>query len=535
MPQLPAAFSLLACVITLPIATGRPALDEAVAVRAERGDEGIVVSANALRGHVSFLASDLLEGRDTPSKGLDIAAEYVASQFRRIGLEPVGDDGYFQTSSIGTDDPSTASFSSVVRRPGGAITLTGEQMTVISAPNDVDVQDATVVWLPFAQPASTLAFDGPVVLVTDMPLPPRGNEEEQARDYFPRLTAFLVEARRLNAAAVLRIDPTSEYGRGPGQRGRLSRLSDVPIFTLHGGAIAAALPTDGEPRALAHDAATIDLKYVAPIRVETAVRNVVGLLRGSDDALAEECVIVSAHYDHVGVGAADDAGDAIYNGANDDASGTASLIEIAAALAAREGRPRRSILFIAVYGEERGLLGSRHYVEHPIVPLDRTIAAINLEHMGRTDDVEGESLRRLMPTGFDYSGVIPHFVEAGARSGVEVFHHPHNSASFFGRSDNVAFATAGIPAHTFCAGFIFPDYHQPGDHWDRIDYENMAGLAATIADGLTALANAAEPPSWNGDIRATRRFAEAWRLLHGLAEQEDAGEPVEMSDDAPER
>jgi len=534
MHRLPAAFTLLACVFSLPVATGRPALHGAVAARAERGNDDVAVSANAMRGHVSFLASDLLEGRDTPSKGLDIAAEYIASHFRRIGLDPVGDDGYFQTASISNDDPSTASFSSVVRLTDGAITLAGEQMTVISAPRDVNVQDATIVWMPFAQPAITLALDGPVVIVTDMPLPPRGDEGE-AREFFPRLTALLVEARRLNAAAILRIDATGEVGRGPGQRGRLSRLSDVPIFTLHSGAIASALPPDGEARAFERDVATIDLTYSAPTRVETAVRNVVGVLRGSDEALAEECVIVSAHYDHVGVGAADDAGDAIYNGANDDASGAASLIEIAAALAAHEDRPRRSILFIAVYGEERGLLGSRHYVEHPIVPLNRTIAAINLEHMGRTDDVEGESVRRLMPTGFDYSTAIVHFVEAGTRSGVEVFHHPRNSASFFGRSDNVAFATAGIPAHTFCAGFIFPDYHQPGDHWDRIDYENMAALAATIADGLAALANAAEPPRWNDDIRATRRFAEAWRALRGLADTAQPEEPGSQSNDASDR
>ncbi|HLM56196.1 MAG TPA: M28 family peptidase [Pyrinomonadaceae bacterium] len=323
------------------------------------------VSADSLRGHVSFLASDLLEGRRTPSRGLDLAAEYVAAQFRRAGLEPAGDDGYFQTAP----------------------------------------------W------------------------------------------------------------------------GEVAKLSRRP-------------------------------RELSPEEAALKVRNVAGILRGSDPKLKDEYVIVSAHYDHIGV-RPETEGDRVFNGANDDASGTAGVIETAAALARMSPRPRRSVLFLAFCAEEHGLLGSRWYGLHPLVPLARTVAQLNLEVIGRTGHDESSQAGTLAMTGFDYSDVGALLSKAGEAAGVRVYKHPTNSDAFFGRSDNQSLADAGVPAHTVSVGYMYPDYHKPGDEWQKLDYANMERVVRAVALAVIDLADAPQPPRWNEQNPKAARYVEAWKKLHG--------------------
>ena len=484
------------------------------------------ISADSLRGHLSFIASDLLGGRDTPSPGLDIAAEYIAAQFRRAGLEPAGDAGYFQTAAIESDAPGTATFAGAIRVQDGVVEIDANAMSVVGLRENVEIENARVIVLPFPLEGEDhnpeeIESDRPLIIVTDMPAPGSVSRADM-RAYFGDFNRFTERADELGAAAIVLLDPSQASGRGPDNPGRAGRMVPISIISLHGEEIAARFGYDGETWDADITLPTLDLRYTLPEKTQTPVRNVAAILRGSDPRLADEFIIVSAHYDHVGRGAAV-AGDDIYNGANDDGSGTVSVIEIASTLARLkpEDRPRRSILFLCVYGEERGLQGSRHYIQNPIVPLEKTIANINLEHLGRTDDTEGPSEKRLMPTGFDYSTAIEPFVRAGEELGVEVFHHPRNSASFFSRSDNAAFARAGIPAHSFCTAFIFPDYHGAGDHWDKIDYENMAAVNRVIAIGLIRLANADDPPEWTEGHRATERYIETWNELHGLSTDSD--------------
>ena len=309
------------------------------------------ITANSLRGDVSFLASDLLEGRDTPSRGLDIAGEYIASQFRRLGLEPAGDDGYFQ---------------SVVLRPE---------------------------------------------------------------------------------------DPDSPKSR-----------------------------------------------------------NVAGILRGSDPQLKDTYVMLSAHYDHLGL--AQTGEDRIFNGANDDASGTASVLEVANALAALHPRPKRSVLFILFCGEEKGLRGSRYYVDHPLVPLDKTVADLNLEQLGRTDAPEGPHLQSANVTGFDFSDMTPILVDAGRRVGIAVSKDAQASDKYFKLSDNGPLAKAGIPAHTLSVTYEFPDYHAVGDEWQKIDYDNMAKVDQAVGIATLRLAQALTAPRWNEAYPAAKPYAEAAKKLH---------------------
>jgi hypothetical protein len=254
--------------------------------------------------------------------------------------------------------------------------------------------------------------------------------------------------------------------------------------------------------------ATVTAHIPAPKTVEVKLRNVVGVLRGSDAAPRDTYVLLTAHYDHVGVRGAG-AGDHIYNGANDDASGTASVIQIARTLAALPWQPKRSIVFIALFGEELGLLGSRYYAQHPAFPLAKTVADLNLEQVGRTDDNSGPRVGILNATGFDYTDMTATIGKAGEELGILLVKDEINSDNFYGRSDNQAFADAGIPSHTLSVGYIFPEYHQPGDHWEKIDYDNLAKVARTVALGVYRIADSVEAPKWNAENPKTEAYRKA--------------------------
>jgi Zn-dependent M28 family amino/carboxypeptidase len=334
------------------------------------------ITESSLRGHVSFLASDALEGRATPSPGQEIAAEYIAAQFRRAGLQPAGDDGgYFQT----------ASFQDLNR-----------------AAQDLD------------------------------------------------------RAAKSSAITRARLEAAEQH---PGR-----------------------------------------------------IRNVVGLLRGSDPVLSNTYVILSAHYDHLGM--TNTGADRIFNGANDDASGTASVIEIAAALSALPSHPKRSILFIAFFGEELGLVGSRYYARHPVVPLEETIADLNLEQVGRTDASNGDMTGTASITGFDFSDLPERLQKAGAEVGIRVYKDEKGSDPYFKQSDNLPLAEAGVVSHTLCVAFDFSDYHRVGDEWEKLNYRNMAAVDALVAVGLVELASDDAAPAWRHDRAGSKAYAEAAKKLH---------------------
>lgn len=330
----PVAAGLLLCLWAAALAAGTNLTPDQQAVVDH-------ISAASLRGNLSFISSDLLEGRATPSRGLDLAAEYIAAQFRRAGLEPAAGEDYFQTATLKTG----------------------------------------------------------------------------------------------------------------------------------------------------------------------TAKNVAGLLRGSDPMLKDTYIIVSAHYDHLGMRANGD--DRIYNGANDDGSGTVSVMEIASALAALPAHPARSILFLAFFGEEKGLLGSQYYASHPLVPLNRTIADVNLEQVGRTDATNGQHIGVAYLTGYGYSDLGRVLSQEAVPSGFKITEDTSTKEDLFDRSDNLPLSQAGIPSTTLYVAADYPDYHRVGDEWPKIDYENMAKLDRAVALGLLRLASNAPPPQWNVAMPAARRYAGA--------------------------
>ncbi len=214
--------------------------------------------------------------------------------------------------------------------------------------------------------------------------------------------------------------------------------------------------------------------------------NVVGLVPGRGPA-ADSAVIIAAHYDHLGIGPAI-AGDSIYNGADDDASGVVAVLQIARRLAAT--RPARSLVFLLTTGEETGLLGTRRYLERPVVPLDRTVAELEIEMIGRPDSLAGGPGVAWL-TGYERSTMGQILRAAGS----PIVPDPRPAQQFFERSDNIAFARRGIPAHTLSSFNLHADYHAPTDDVGRIDFPHMTAVIRAAASAVARLADG-PAPSW---------------------------------------
>ncbi|MFB3825910.1 MAG: M28 family peptidase [Bryobacteraceae bacterium] len=426
------------------------------------------ISAASLRGNLSFLASDQLEGRDTPSRGLDIAAEFIAAQFRRAGLEPAGDDGYFQTAQFAVRQakPAAVQLDSAPVAAGEVAVLT---------PAALDLKDAPLV--------KSGEMEGKAALMEG------GFSFRRLRDLRALRPAVIVIAASSAAAA-----------RRLAQPERLvdpSESPSAPVIAVHDERLATAK--------------TISVRMEAPVDRSVKLRNVIGVLRGSDPKLRDTYVLLTAHYDHIGRKPGCTEGDCIYNGANDDGSGTVSVIEAANALAGL--KPRRSVVFMTFFGEEKGGFGSRWYTRHPVFPLSATIGDVNLEQVGRTDSESGPQIGAATLTGFEFSDLPKAFEESGRRAGVKVESTPASDA-YFGRSDNLMLAQAGIPAHTMCVAYSYPDYHGVGDEWEKIDFDNLARVNRMIALGVLMLADNPEAPRWNADNPKAQSYLNAWKQRH---------------------
>ncbi|HLH18920.1 MAG TPA: M28 family peptidase [Bryobacteraceae bacterium] len=451
------------------------------------------LTANGLKADVSFLASDALEGRGTPSRGLDVAAEYIAAQFRRAGLEPAGDDGYFQTANFVNVIPNTGMLRLAVESGGKQIAASFDHMA-LTDPAALDLAGAAAY---LADPAT----------VDQAPA-------EQVRGKVLILRAAAGARARVNPATLARLRPalivtlTAGVAGNAGARLREAGAEATPALAVWDPEIRAVFDA-AKPGPLE---ATVSAHIAPPESVPVKLHNVIGVLRGSDPALRDTYVLVTAHYDHLGIRGTGP-GDHIYNGANDDASGTACVIEMAQALAALPERPKRSIVFMALFGEELGLVGSRYYGRHPVFPLAKTIADLNLEQMGRTDDNSGPRVGIVNVTGYDYTSITPVLAKAGAEFDIRVMKDEQASDPFFARSDNQALADAGIPAHTLSVGYVFPDYHQPGDEWPKIDYDNMARVDRTAALAVFRLADSLGVPVWNEANPKTERYVKAQKAL----------------------
>ena len=464
-------------------------------------DPVTTITAEDIRNRIAYLASDALRGRDTPSPGLDTAAAWIAREFERLGLEPGGENNtWFQRYpfTVRTIVPEQTSWGSLrygqdyFVQPGTPLTIEGEAVFVGGELGDApaaSVKDKVVMvyiggaldrdWrnaVNRARNAGALAGVRGIVVVLD----PQHTEADigQRAQMFRRTTG----ATPLQSLAFVRYDAARELLRGNGH----------DLDALRAG------------RAVTSVAPHMSIRIGAEV-VEHRPANVAGILRGSDPNLRNTYVVLSAHYDHVGVGRPDARGDSIYNGADDDASGTSAVLEIAEALAALPEKPARSVMFLLVSGEEKGLLGSRYFSDNPTVPLENIVANINIDMIGRN------APDTVVTIGQEYSNLGP-LVHELARAHPELGLTPAPDLwpqeRFFFRSDHFNFARKEIPAIFFFSG-VHEDYHRPSDEVDKIDADKAARIARLAYYLTREIATRAEPPQWTEEglreVRAMTR------------------------------
>jgi Zn-dependent M28 family amino/carboxypeptidase len=496
---------------------------------------------DVFRAHLEFLSDDLLEGRAPATRGGELAARYVAAQFRRLGLEPAGDSGtYFHRVPViaHTPDPT-------LRITGGSpTTLTYRTDYVLwSMRNEEQVSlAAPAVFAGYGIVAPEWGWDdyagldvkGKVVvcLVNDPGLHDPGIFRGRVLTYYGRWTYKIEEAQRQGAAGILMIHTeenatypwTTVTGSWTGEQVRLETpATSLVVAGWIRDEVAARLALEGglDLRSLMDQAGHRGFRGVAlPFGIEAGVRsvlrrsstsNVVGRLRGRGK-LAEQAVLLGGHYDHLGVRAPVN-GDSIYNGAEDNASGTAAMLTAAEAFVRSGVAPQRSILFVAFGAEESGLLGSQALAARPIIPHRQLAAVLNMDVMnmyGRTRDIAA--------LGTDQSSLGEVFAAAAAAEGlrVRVDSGALIRGSFF-RSDHFPFARAGVPALSLESGADFVGkpptwgeeqkaqytrerYHQPQDEllpW--FSTEGAAQQMRVILRAALTLATLPGQPTWRED------------------------------------
>jgi hypothetical protein len=419
--------------------------------------------------HVRFLADDALEGRAAGTSGARCAAQYIANQFEAIGLEGAGPNGsYFQGFPIRAG--AVLGAGSTLRTPQTSYTLTED-------------------WIPFGYSASA-AITGTLLYGEDgINRPQSADNEYPTLDLTGRIVVVEDGDLRSPSSRALQADAhfkaTVAAGRNAG--GMLILLRDgreLPDLT---GETRAAL---GIPVAAVRGEAADQVRQAArggdraflaasvqPRTVEA--RNVTALLPGSDPSLADEVLIIGAHYDHLGRGGegslAPDEFGAIHNGADDNASGTSGLIELAQRLAVSDRRPARSILFLAFTAEEKGLWGSAHYVRNPLLPIEQTVAMLNMDMIGRLE--EGTLVVHGVGTAEEWTDVLLDANQSTARP-LSYAVSPDGS----GASDHASFYNEqGLPVLHFFTN-THTDYHRPSDDWEKVDVEGLERVVDFVSE-----------------------------------------------------
>lgn len=486
--------------------------------------------------HVEVLADDAMEGRDTGSEGHRKAAEYVAREFEAIGLKPAGTDGFLQPVEFHSRAIDEARSQLVLVRDGQEQPLALGEDAVISARVDpAPVFEAPLIFAGFGlsiPEAGHDDFEGIdvegklVVCLRGAPTGLSGPIAAHAQFDGERSAAL----RRAGAIGVILI-PNPRHMDAPWER--LSATRALPAMVLADPALddnrdlavgiefnparadqllagsghtfeeILALADAGEPLPRFEIPARLR-GTVAVTRAEVTSENVVALLPGSDPTLAGEYVTFTAHLDHLGVGRPVN-GDAIYNGAMDNASGVASLLDVAAILVERGVRPRRSILFAAVTAEEKGLLGSRYFAHHPPVGEGAIVANINIDMI-----LPLHPFRALTMFGSEESDLGDEAAEMARAAGVKPLPDPFPERNVFIRSDQYSFVRRGIPALMVMVGFekgspeertviawLSERYHAPSDDVDQpVDRRAAGEFDALVADLLERVADRDERPRW---------------------------------------
>lgn len=431
-----------------------------------------------IRAEMNFLASDALQGRGSATNFERIAAEYIGSQFRQFGLEPAGDA-----------DASGA--------PGFVQRVPLQSVKFAEAPTlRATSGDETRTWQY-----------GRDLLVSFLRSPQASGELQvmNADDNFKRGSFAIVRLlesadrqrrqevmRRARAAGVVAVALIETEAN---KQMRESGKSALPEIVARGADpsntfIALTLSREAFDALTAMPTGT-RVEFGGPTQISDtgATWNAVGMLRGTGRSAGSDAIFLSAHLDHLGVDTATVSGDTIYNGADDDASGCVSVLELARSLAAGP-RPKRTIYFVCFGSEERGGYGAQYFAAHSPVPLANTIADLNFEMLGRPDAAVAPGT--LWLTGFDRSNLGAVLARRGAR----LVSDPHPEQNFFQRSDNYTLALKGVVAHTVSSFGLHSDYHRTSDEASKIDFKFMTEAINSMIAPVRWLANSSFRPAW---------------------------------------
>jgi hypothetical protein len=486
-----------------------------------------------IRADIYFLASDDMAGRNSTSREDRIATEYIASEFMRLGLKPMGDNGtYFQSMNIVTGE---------VDRGHTMLdaTINGAEHTFKLGPDFQSVRQSIhpgktcgpIVFAGYGIDApeygyndfSNIDVKGKIALVF-IREPQANNAGSKLMGTLDTYHAFtwhkLEELRKRGAAGILLVQdrvprdvkpipPTSPRPAATTSYALAGEMWDIPTMLLkrevadqllapsgkNADALQTGIDTSLQPASfdIPQGSACLTKAFTG---VETHKgRNVVAMLEGSDPKLKAQTIVVTAHHDHMG-----ESGGHIYHGADDNASGVAGILEVARALANGNIHPKRSVLFVSYDAEERIFLGSYFYVTHPVVPLTQTVATINLDMIGRDEDdanwpTPADRNRNMVNVlGTRYNPALRRIIDHNNKTEALKLDYKMDAAdpdSLWSRSDHFWFATLHIPQVEFQTG-LHPDYHTENDTWERINYPKTTRIARLIFRSVAELANSSE-------------------------------------------
>jgi hypothetical protein len=455
---------------------------------------------------VGIIADDSMMGRDTPSNGLDRTAQYVADQFQRFGLRPGGDSSsWFQRYPIsrrrldlekshvsfsagGTE--RVAPFSSAARLVLGKVPeqpLSGP-VVLVSGPISAEAVEnlkvrGRIVVLPFG--TASLARPG---------------AEEGARALFAARPKALLLLADVDSATLAKKIPARAQ-----ERTVVGGADQPPIVEVRVEPVLAVLQKAGVDLSAARSAQVTTAREVPGLTVRVDMRdsvissrhapNTIGILEGTDPKLKNEYVVYSAHMDHIGITPGQR--DSINNGADDDASGTAGVIELAEAFSQPGARPKRSIIFVTVSGEEKGLWGSNYFVNKPPVPIDQIVANINMDMIGRN---WADTIVAIGKEQSDLGATLNRVNAAHPELRMTAIDDRWPEERFYFRSDHYNFARKGVPILFFFNG-VHEDYHEVTDSPDKINSEKESRILRLLFYLGQEIGNAAKRPQWKPESR----------------------------------
>lgn len=482
--------------------------------------EPTAITPSRLRAHLELVADDLMEGRDTPSRGLDITALYISTQLKLWGVKPAGDNGtYFQHIALGA---AVADATRTTCKIAGHDLKFGDDFVATGATGKfhgkmVFVGQGWMIKSENIDPYKGMDVKGKVIVVAGGN--PRGFRQlmrngKSGVDYLSPDDAVT----KLGATGVVRVASDVDLvswdrmtGKTPSRASMQARSGGVPTVVVKPESMSKVLGDDGAKLVASSTPQPGPFELTAEADADVVMnppalhtQNVVAVIPGTDPVLSKEYVAFGAHMDHIGI--SNNGVDRINNGADDDGSGTVSILEIAHAFAVGP-KPKRSMLFVWHCGEEKGLWGSQYFTNNPTVPLDKVVAQLNIDMIGRSKAPGDTDPEDRMLTGPDEIYVVgskrmsDDLYNASVAANNDLYklkynyHYdePNDPESIFTRSDHYNYAVKGIPIIFWFDG-VHVDYHRPGDEVSKIDFEKMAKVARTVYGLGYRLGNDANRP-----------------------------------------